>query len=444
MLEAIVLAGGKGTRLATVISDRPKPMAMVAGRPFLEWLLAELRSQGVQRIILSIGHLGEVIRAHFGDGDAFGLKIVYAAEVSPLGTGGAIRAAMEHAHGARFLVLNGDSYCRFDLAAQLREHIAQGAQATLAVTHVTDAGRYGTVQRQPDGTVSAFVEKRPDAGAGWISAGIYVMERSLLASLPVGQPCSIERDVLGIAPQGALHSVAARGPFIDIGTPESFEQAQAVLSGEAQRLTSRTNHAWPRERRIERVRTRLNDSAAHLQRTAEVCTPALLDAVDALVHCLRSGGQLLICGNGGSAADAQHLAAEFVSRLTQDYPRAALPAVALTTDSSFLTAYANDIEFDGVFARQVDAIGRPGDLLLCLSTSGNSRNCIRAADAAHARGMSVLSICGAGGLLSRIADIPVDIPSRSTQLVQEATLPLYHMLVDLAERMLFDPLDKTL
>lgn len=438
MLEAIVLAGGKGTRLATVVSDRPKPMAEVAGRPFLEWLLLELRSQGVQRVVFSVGHLAERIFEHFGDGSAYGVAIAYAREEQPLGTGGAIRAAMELVRGERFLALNGDSYCRFDVAAQLREHLARGAQATLAVTHVDDAGRYGAVQRAPDGAVRAFTEKCANAGGGWISAGVYVLERSLLAPLVPGQSYSIERDVLGVAPANALHSVTVRGPFIDIGTPESFEQAQAVLRGEAPRLTTRSSTTWTRERRAERVQSRLHDSAENLKRTADACTPALLDAVEMLVASLRSGGQLLICGNGGSAADAQHLAAEFVSRLTQDFPRAALPAIALTTDSSFLTAYANDIEFDGVFARQVEALGRPGDVLLCISTSGNSRNCVRAADAAHAQGMNVITLCGAGGALSRIADVPIDIPAHSTQLIQEATLPLYHMLVDLTERELFD------
>ena len=437
MLEAIVLAGGKGTRLATVVSDRPKPMAEVAGRPFLEWLLLELRSQGVQRVVLSVGHLAESIVTHFGDGTRFGLEIVYTHEEQPLGTGGALRAAMEHVRGARFLALNGDSYCRFDIDALLRAHIQRSARSTIAVTYVEDAGRYGAVQRAPDGAVRTFTEKRADAGPGWINAGIYVLERALMEPLTPGANYSIERDVLSGAAAGGIHSVAVRGPFIDIGTPESFEKAQRVLADEAARFAS-AGSEWTRERRAERVRNRLRESAENLQRTADACTPALLDAGEMLVASLRSGGQLLICGNGGSAADAQHLAAEFVSRLTQDFPRAALPAIALTTDSSFLTAYANDIEFDGVFARQVEALGRPGDLLLCLSTSGNSRNCVRAADAAHALGMSVLSICGAGGLLSRIADVPIDIPAHSTQLVQEATLPLYHMLVDLTERVLFD------
>jgi D-glycero-alpha-D-manno-heptose 1-phosphate guanylyltransferase len=438
MLDAIILAGGKGTRLASVVSDRPKPMAEVAGRPFLEWLLAELRSQGVQRAVLSIGHLGNSIIEHFGDGAAFGLEIVYAREEQPLGTGGAIRAALAQARGSRVLAMNGDSYCRFDVSTLLRAHIAAQARATVAVTHVADAGRYGAVQRDPGGAVRAFREKDPSAGGGWINAGIYVLERALLEPLVPGEAYSIERDVLSAIAGHGLHSTAVRGPFIDIGTPESFIEAQTVLSGEVTRLLGATDDAWPRERRAERVRRRLHDSAENLRRTADACTDSLLDAVDALVHCLRHGGQLLICGNGGSAADAQHLAAEFVSRLTQDYPRPALPAVALTTDSSFLTAFANDIEFDGVFARQVEALGRPGDMLLCLSTSGNSRNCLRAAAAAHANGMAVISIGGAGGALSQIADFPIDVPARSTQLVQEATLPLYHMLVDLTERALFD------
>jgi len=280
MLDAIILAGGKGTRLASIVQDRPKPMADVAGRPFLEWLLLELRSQGVQRVILSIGHLGGVVREHFGDGTAFGIDVVYAQEESPLGTGGAVRAALEQTRGRRVLALNGDSYCRFDAAAMLRAHILAGARATIAVTHVADAGRFGAVQRAPDGTVRAFREKDPSVGAGWINAGVYVLERELLEPLRFGEAYSIERDVLAAQAGAGVHSVAVRGPFIDIGTPESFVQAQQVLSGEEARLRGETSRsAWPQARRAERVVRRLHESADTLRRAADECTPALLEAV---------------------------------------------------------------------------------------------------------------------------------------------------------------------
>src|ERR1035437_3915907 len=110
----------------------------------------------------------------------------------------------------------------------------------------------------------------------------------------------------------------------------------------------------------------------------DVCLEPIINAVDLITGIYKTGNRLLLCGNGGSAADCQHIAAEFVSRLERDFDRAALPAIALTTDSSFLTAYANDVDFDGVFARQVEALGQPGDVLLAISTSGASRNVARA------------------------------------------------------------------
>jgi phosphoheptose isomerase/molybdopterin-guanine dinucleotide biosynthesis protein A len=437
MLDAVILAGGKGTRLAAVVADRPKPMAEVAGRPFLEWLLLMLRAQGVQHVVLSVGHMAGVIRDRFGDGSTLGLDIDYAEEEQALGTAGALRHALGLTRGRHILALNGDSYCRIDVAGLLQSHIANAARATLCVTHVPDSGRYGAVHVDARGAVTGFEEKSPDHGAGWINAGVYLLDRELLAALPAGQVASIERDVFPQIAAVGLRAFHAQGPFIDIGTPESYALAQQVLSAEEHRLRH-AQSAWSRARMRARATQHLSDSAAVLARTADACGDALLDMVDMLTGTFRAGGKLLICGNGGSAADAQHLAAEFVSRLTQDFPRAALPALALTTDTSFITAYANDIEFDGIFARQVEAFGRPGDMLLSISTSGNSRNCLLAADSARALGMRTAAMTGAGGALAAVCDCSVQVPSTSTQNVQEATLALYHILVDLTERALYD------
>lgn len=437
MLDAVILAGGKGTRLASVVADRPKPMAEVAGRPFLEWLLLMLRAQGVQHIVLSVGHMAGVIRDHFGDGAALGLDIDYAVEDRPLGTAGAIRHALDQTRGRHILALNGDSYCRIDVAGLLQRHIASSARATLCVTHVPDSGRYGAVRIAANSAITGFEEKSAERGAGWINAGAYLLDRVLLAALPVGQAASIERDVFPQIADNGLRAFHAQGPFIDIGTPESYALAQDVLSAEKRRLSSIAS-AWPRDRMHARAAQHLLDSAAVLTRTAESCTDALLDMVDMLTETFRAGGKLLICGNGGSAADAQHLAAEFVSRLTQDFPRAALPALALTTDTSFITAYANDIEFDGIFARQVEAFGKPGDMLLSISTSGNSRNCLRATERARALGLRTAAMTGASGALAAACDCAIQVPATSTQFVQESTLALYHILVDLTERALYD------
>src|SRR5215207_8538246 len=130
----------------------------------------------------------------------------------------------------------------------------------------------------------------------------------------------------------------------------------------------------------EIVRAQLQASANAKARAADACANDIVQAAALIADAVTAGGKILLCGNGGSAADCQHMAAEFVSRLTADFARPAIAAIALTTDTSFLTAYANDVDFEGVFARQVEALGRSGDVLIGISTSGNSKNVLRAAD----------------------------------------------------------------
>lgn len=178
-------------------------------------------------------------------------------------------------------------------------------------------------------------------------------------------------------------------------------------------------------------------TTADLQRRMAERGPALVAAADALVACFRGGGKLLLCGNGGSAADCQHVAAELMSRLSRDFDRPALPAVALTTDTSFLTAFANDVDYDGIFERQVRGLGRPGDALVGISTSGGSTNVIRAIDAASELGMVTIGLMGEGGRMEGIVDHAIVVPSRETQHVQEALLPVEHLLCHLVESSLF-------
>lgn len=185
------------------------------------------------------------------------------------------------------------------------------------------------------------------------------------------------------------------------------------------------------------VANHLKESAAMHTRAAEHCADAVVQAADMIAACFSAEGKLLICGNGGSAADSQHMAAEFTSRLTKEFERPGLPAVALTTDTSFLTAYANDIDFHGVFARQVQALGKPGDVLLGISTSGNSENVVRAFTQAKELGVSRIALMGAKGKLADMADIAICVPSDDTQLVQESHLSIEHMVCHLVESRLF-------
>jgi D-sedoheptulose 7-phosphate isomerase len=156
-----------------------------------------------------------------------------------------------------------------------------------------------------------------------------------------------------------------------------------------------------------------------------------------IADAVARGQKILLCGNGGSAADCQHMAAEFVSRLTMDFERPSIPAIALTTDTSFLTAYANDVDFDGVFARQVEGLGARGDVLIGISTSGKSRNVIRAVEQARRKVMGVVVLLGEDGPLASMADVAIRIPSRSTQHIQESHLAVEHVICHLVERAVY-------
>lgn len=184
-------------------------------------------------------------------------------------------------------------------------------------------------------------------------------------------------------------------------------------------------------------RAHMRESIATKERLTAECESAVLAAADVIAESLRSGGKLLLCGNGGSAADAQHIAAELVSVLSRDFPRQALSAIALTTDSSILSAIANDFGFGGVFERQVEALGRPGDVLIAITTSGNSENVVRALRAARERGMAAVAMTGAAiSKASDLADVAIRVPSGTVQHIQESHITIGHILCAIVERKL--------
>ncbi|MFB0515417.1 MAG: SIS domain-containing protein [Candidatus Neomarinimicrobiota bacterium] len=182
----------------------------------------------------------------------------------------------------------------------------------------------------------------------------------------------------------------------------------------------------------------LNDSAATIQTMISQCLEDIVAAGEVLVESFKKGHKVLICGNGGSAADAQHLAAELMGRFTS--VRKPLPAVALTTDTSLLTAWSNDVDFESVFARQVEGLGQPGDVLVAISTSGNAPNVVRAAAQARKQDLQVIILTGnTGGKLAqgvRPEEIIIRVPSTDTQHIQEAHIAVGHILCALVEKAL--------
>ena len=191
-------------------------------------------------------------------------------------------------------------------------------------------------------------------------------------------------------------------------------------------------------RALEVARAYWANSAEVKNRTGERCLGNVVQAAEVIAASLRGGGKLLICGNGGSAADSQHLAGEFVSVLDRRFVRPALAAIALTTDTSIITAVANDFGYGGIFERQVEALGRQGDALLGISTSGNSECVVRAMEVARRKQISTIALTGAtGGELLAIADISICIPSDSVQHIQEMHLTVEHLITLLVEQELF-------
>jgi D-glycero-alpha-D-manno-heptose 1-phosphate guanylyltransferase len=228
-MEAIVLAGGLGTRLAARLSGIPKAMAPVGERPFLEILLEQLRRAGCARALLSVGYLHEVIEEHFG-AEYSGMQLEYVVEETPLGTGGAIRRALEAANTEFVLALNGDTFLDADYRAMLRFHADERATFTVAVTHQPDIARYGGVVVR-GGRVVGFEEKGR-SGPGWINAGAYVLPREMEWPAALGEKFSFEKDFLAREIGGpGVAAFEVDGFFLDIGVPEDLDRAQQELAG---------------------------------------------------------------------------------------------------------------------------------------------------------------------------------------------------------------------
>ena len=230
---ALVLAGGLGTRLQSAVADRPKALAEIAGRPFLAWQLDELAKNGVSQAILCTHHKSDMIEAAFPADTVLsnGIRITYSREASPLDTGGALRLAAEQVplNESVVLAVNGDTFCKFDLAAMFYAHTLSRANGTLLLSEIDDASHYGSVDARKDGYVSAFNEKSGGRESGWISAGVYLLCLDALRKIPLGRSVSLERDVFPNWIGKGLYAFSGGRHFLDIGTPESFARAESYL-----------------------------------------------------------------------------------------------------------------------------------------------------------------------------------------------------------------------
>jgi len=226
-LQALILAGGEGTRLRPLTSTIPKPVVPLVARPFISYMLEWLRSHGVDDVILGCGFMADGVRGVLGDGSGLGIRLRYLEEPEPLGTGGALKFA-EELLDERFFMLNGDVLTDIDLTAQLEQHERSGARATLALYPVEDPSAYGLVRCNSDGSVREFIEK-PGLDlldTNLINAGAYILEREILNGMPpAGTNVSIEREVFPRLVDAGLYGYAANGYWMDIGTPDRYLKA---------------------------------------------------------------------------------------------------------------------------------------------------------------------------------------------------------------------------
>ena len=227
-VTSVILAGGLGTRLRSVVGDRQKVLAQIQGRPFLTFLLDQLISAGIRNVLLCTGYMADDVRKTLGDRYK-SLKLDYSKEYRPLGTGGALEQAVSLVRTDPVLVMNGDSYIDVDLKAFLGWFCEKDPAAALVLTRVDNTSRYGKVILTDDDRIQHFQEKDGNTDAGWINSGVYLLRRKCLTRMPRKIPCSLERDFFpGLITQG-LYGYRCREEFIDIGTPESYSLADDVL-----------------------------------------------------------------------------------------------------------------------------------------------------------------------------------------------------------------------
>lgn len=432
MTTAVVLAGGLGTRLRSVVADVPKPMAPIDGEPFLKHQLDYWIAGGIERFILSVGYRREAIIDYFGHAYR-GAEIDYAIEEEPLGTGGGVLLALERLdRDEPFLLLNGDTFFDVDAATLLSFHRSRQADLTFSLFRATEADRFGGVETDADGRVIAFRSGKVAIGQ-LANGGVYMIEpgairRRFRAS---GEKISFEDDILPalFADSGRFFGLECSGRFVDIGVPADYLNAANVIGASRRNRMADTGTV---------LRKNLDASIAAKQQmlTRDDQIGLFARAADEVVSRYKAGGRLYIAGNGGSAADAQHLAAEFVSRLARD--RAPLPAEALTVDSSILTAIGNDYGYDQLFARQIEGKATPADIFLGITTSGQSGNILEALRACRKKGIPSIVFCGKdGGQAKDLADYCIIAAGATTAAIQEIHIVLAHSLCECVELALF-------
>lgn len=228
--EAVILAGGFGTRLQKVVKDVPKPMAEVNGKPFLEYIFKYLTNFNLKKVVVSVGYKADIITDYFKTSYE-GIKIEYAFEYEPLGTGGGILNALKQCRDEDVLILNGDTFFNVDLFALENFHKQKQSDATLCLKHLQNASRYGHVSLNEENRIIGFAEKQPESKEGWINGGIYLLKKPVIEGLGLQDKFSFEKDFLERYYSSLnFGAFTSDGYFIDIGIPEDYQRVQVEIS----------------------------------------------------------------------------------------------------------------------------------------------------------------------------------------------------------------------
>lgn len=231
-IDAIVLAGGWGTRLRSVVNNVPKVLAPVNGKPFLDLLLNFLSNSGlINKVILAVGYMSDKIIERYETGRDYSFKIIFSEEKELLGTGGGIKRALGYSDVDDVLALNGDSYISVDLTDLFMSHNKNNAAMTIVLKEVENANRYGSVKIDKSKRIISFEEKKQDAAGGFINAGMYLFKRKLFDAVDSNKVLSLEKDLLPGFIKGAVYGYISYGKFIDIGIPETYKNANQYLKG---------------------------------------------------------------------------------------------------------------------------------------------------------------------------------------------------------------------
>jgi D-sedoheptulose 7-phosphate isomerase len=430
MASAIIIAGGLGTRLRDVVSDVPKPMAPINGRPFLEYQLDHWIGQGVRRFVLSVGYKKEIIIGHFGTlyRDAL---IEYAEEETPLGTGGGLLLAVRILKPEQpFLVINGDTFFPVSLEEIQNSHEKRQADLTIAMFMADLPDRYGKITCKADGRINDFPNTKAQLGEA-ANGGVYLISPEAIEQLSYSESAfvSLEQELIPelIAKGEECYGIICKEKLMDIGTPEDYIKAGDILGRKCLMQKPANILQKNLQASLEAKRLLLDSPGVIAQFSL---------AAEKVAQCYLLGGRIYIAGNGGSAADAQHLAAEFVSKLAKG--RAPLPAEALTVDSSVITAIGNDYGYDQIFSRQIEGKMTRKDIFLGITTSGESPNIIKALQTCRIMGIASVTFCGHdGGTAKSLADYCIIAPGKTTGTIQELHIVLAHSLCEYVEQVIF-------